>query len=234
MTDNSHSSLNEAVSALVDGEHNDLDMQRVLNALDGKGPASSEEQADTAELSTTVREAWIGYHRVSAVMRKDDVAFSHIDLSQAVSAAIAQETAPKQLWYVNAPQFFGKTAVAAAVTFGVVFGVQQYSGDLQPPQQSAPAIAAQEVKGAVVPQGFELPPLTARTVSTNNFAGSQNLGPLPAVAPVPQGRIVISNQQFQEQLNRMMFKHAEQSSASGNLGLMPYVRVSGSNDDTQD
>ncbi len=233
MTETSHTSLNEAVSALVDGEHNDLDLQRVLNALDDKGSNST----DTGTSPTnSVRDAWLAYHRAGAVLRKEESAFAHMDLSQAVREAIAQEASPKQPWRFNATQIFGKTAVAAAVTFGVVFGVQQYTGGLQGPQLSEPAIASQagEAKGAVVPQGFELPPLTARTVSTNNFAGSQNLGPLPAVAPVPQGRIVISNQQFQEQLDRLMFKHAEQSSARGNLGLMPYARVSGANEGLQD
>lgn len=168
-----------------------------------------------------------------------------IDLSLAIRDAIAEEASPqvKRFSFNAISQGIGKTAVAAAVTFGVVFGVQQYT---TAPEQAAPIYAeagnsaqvnAGSNLGAVVPQGFELPPLSARTVSTNSLADEEPrarslLVPLPQA--LPQRSIVISNEQFQEQMNRLMHKHAEQVSSSGGMGLIPFARVSNFTEEEKD
>ncbi len=259
MTENSRSILNESVSALVDGESNDFDVQRILNAMgeDGRSPNSLSRSGVTkdgeigglAEDATaneeSIRQTWSRYHAMSSVMKNEPHIDLSIDLSLAIRDAIAEEASPqvKRFSFNAISQGIGKTAVAAAVTFGVVFGVQQYT---TAPEQAAPIYAeagnsaqvnAGSNLGAVVPQGFELPPLSARTVSTNSLADEEPrarslLVPLPQA--LPQRSIVISNEQFQEQMNRLMHKHAEQVSSSGGMGLIPFARVSNFTEEEKD
>lgn len=252
MTENPRSMLNESVSALVDGENNDLDLQRVLNAMDQEGveyerdidergvDERHEGEMDAQTISSCTRGAWARYQLIGDVLRNErhlEHVDCSIDLSGAIRDAIAEENAPKisRFNFTTITQGVGKTAVAAAVTFGVVFGVQQYSSPFQ--SEGVPHVADVEANGgkttessvhagAVVPQGFELPPLRARTVSTNSLAPESSRA-RQVVAPLPQNRVVISNEEFQAQMNRLLFKHAEQVSTSGGMGVMPFTRVSG-------
>ncbi|WP_086932688.1 sigma-E factor negative regulatory protein [Agarilytica rhodophyticola] len=224
MTQTSSSTLKESISALVDGESNDLDLQRVLKAMD------SDDEA---------RKSWSNYHAIGAVMRSEAQVDMSIDLSAAISEAIADETPEKvvntyggmgRLW-----SGLGKTAIAATVAFGMVFSVQQFSGEAEVDNTIAAGQADEAsndaVNGAVVPQGFELPPLSARTVSTNTFAPKSNL-PRSSVKFVPQGTVVLnSKSEFQEQVNRLMYKHAEQNSSSSAMGVIPFARVSELNEE---
>lgn len=264
MTENSRSILNESVSALVDGESNDFDVQRILNAMDEEGRLSDslsrsgatkdgeveglveDATARKEEKEDSIRQTWSRYHAMSSVMKNEPHVDLTIDLSLAIRDAIAKEASPqvKRFSFNAISQGIGKTAVAAVVTFGVVFGVQHYSAA---PEQAAPIYAeagntAGQIDsganlGAVVPQGFELPPLSARMVSTNSLADDAPrarslLVPLPQA--LPQRSIVISNEQFQEQMNRLMHKHAEQVSSSGGMGLIPFARVSNFTEEEKD
>lgn len=258
MTENSRSILNESVSALVDGESNDFDVQRILNAMDEEGRLSDSlsrsgatkdgEVEGLAESANEegIRQTWSRYHAMSSVMKNEPHVDLSIDLSLAIRDAIAEEASPqvKRFSFNAISQGIGKTAVAAAVTFGVIFGVQQYT---TAPEQAVPIYAeagnaAGQIDvganlGAVVPQGFELPPLSARMVSTNSLADDgprarSLLVPLPQT--LPQRSIVISNEQFQEQMNRLMQKHAEQVSSSGGMGLIPFARVSNFTEEEKD
>ncbi len=263
MTENSRSSrtqssagsvVSESLSALVDGEHNELDLQRVLKALDSENSS----RGLGCDESSSVRETWSRYQLMSAVIHNEthtaEVDCS-IDLSAAIRDAISEDAAPKvkRFRFQSFSQGISKTAVAAAVTFGVVFGVQQYSS--APEDTSAPTFAdngsvvkpsvaaGNSVTGAGVPQGFELPPLSARTVSTNSLAPVSTVS-RSGVAPftesrgtgnaVSQTRVVIPNDQFQEQMHRLMYKHAEQASISGGLGVIPFARVSNVSEEEKD
>ncbi len=242
MTETPRSMLNESVSALVDGESNDFDLQRILNAMDQEGVESQEGIGAVEGETAEARDTWSRYQLIGAVMRNDahlDKVDCSIDISGAISEAIANEASPKvrRFSFHTITHGMGKTAVAAAVTFGVVFGVQQYSSPFQ--QEGLPQVAgseaagsaSQSVTGAVVPQGFELPPLTARTVSTNSLA-QEPARARQAVAPTPQ--VVISNEEFQAQMNRLLFKHAEQVSTSGGMGVIPFARVSSVSEEDQE
>ncbi len=215
MTAKPNSTLNESLSALMDGESNDLDMQRVLNAMDS---------------DESVRETWARYHASSHVVKGADLPDLSLDLSQSIMSAIEQEPtlSESKLGRLNSWwSGVGKTAVAACAAAGVVFGVQQYTttapGDA--PGVATVAEATDLSSGAVVPQGFELPPLQARTVSTNSFT-SKNTNALPANQQSARPSVVISNDELQEQINRLMFKHAEQASYSGGMGAIPFARIS--------
>lgn len=225
MADTSNTTLNESISSLIDGEHHELDLQRVIKAIDSDDSA---------------RQLWSRYHLIGAVMRREATIEPQLDISAAVMARIAAEPAVhakrsnSRLW-----MGLGKTAVAATVTFGVVFGAQQYmqmpaQGGAQSaaavaqlpaaPVDDSTQVAASSSAGAAVPQGFELPPLTARTVSTNPFNQQQALPRSPMRRD--QVPIMINDEALQGQINRLLFLHAEQVSTSGGLGVIPFTRVS--------
>ena len=93
----------ESVSALIDGEANDLDLARVFKA---------------GGESDAMREYWQRQQQYRAVMRSGGSAFSTIDVSGAVNSAISEDK----------PRFANplvSMAVAASVTIAVVLGGQQ-------------------------------------------------------------------------------------------------------------
>ena len=93
----------ESVSALIDGEANDLDLARVLK---------------TGDESQAMRAYWQRQQQYRAVMQSGASAFSAVDVSSGVTAAIAEDK----------PRFANplvSMAVAASVTIAVVLGGQQ-------------------------------------------------------------------------------------------------------------
>lgn len=93
----------EGVSALIDGEANDLDLASVLKS---------------GEESEAIRAYWQRQQQYRAVMRSGPSAFSTVDVSDGVNAAISEDK----------PRFANplvSMAVAASVTIAVVLGGQQ-------------------------------------------------------------------------------------------------------------
>ncbi|MAJ52591.1 MAG: hypothetical protein CBC39_00975, partial [Cellvibrionales bacterium TMED79] len=90
----------EGVSALIDGEANDLDLARVL-----KGGEESDE----------LRNYWQRQQQYREVMRSGAASFSAVDVSGAVSEAISRD----KRRFANP---LVSMAVAASVTMAVVLG----------------------------------------------------------------------------------------------------------------
>src|SRR3990167_7714640 len=91
--------LKESLSALLDGEADELELHRIL-AL-----------SDEAEL----RALWARYHRVRMVMGTDDPRLHHFDISASVAAAIAQGEAAEAVPVVIPRQASESTAAVAPV-----------------------------------------------------------------------------------------------------------------------
>ncbi len=114
---------NESLSALMDGEADELEVRRILNQLD-----SDDE----------LRDKWKNYHLMGSLMR--DESFDSVDLTQGINSALDGEMAPsagndsdvserpaevvantaKTAWYKP----LTSVAVAASVTLAVLLGVQ--------------------------------------------------------------------------------------------------------------
>ena len=110
--------LRESLSALMDDEANELEVERVLSQI-----------GDNSEL----RQTWIRYHRVRGALAAQPQSSTTIDISASVRAAIDNDTAEaeaplrERLWRPVA-----SFAVAASVAATVVLGGQQLvqlSGD---------------------------------------------------------------------------------------------------------
>ncbi|NBA95404.1 sigma-E factor negative regulatory protein [Pseudomonas sp. R5(2019)] len=137
----SREALQESLSAVMDNEADELELRRVLSALD---------DAET-------RATWSRYQVARAVMHKD-LLVPRLDIAAAVSAALADETTPAKVsrgpW-----RSLGRLAVAASVTVAVLAGVRLYNQDeisgvelaAQQPQQG---LAVPQVQGPAVLAGY--------------------------------------------------------------------------------
>jgi len=115
-------SVKESMSAVMDGEGTSMDVARVLRAV----------KADAA-----ARDYWQRLQTVSSVMRTGQ-APEAIDVSEAVLSAIEESPAKRRVGPL------GSMAVAASVTFALVFGGQL----LGTPEAGLPVAT---VPGVVVP-----------------------------------------------------------------------------------
>ena len=190
----SREALQESLSAVMDNEADELELRRVLNAFD---------DADT-------RATWSRYQVARVAMHKDLV-LPHLDISAAVSAAIADEVTP--LKASRSPwRSLGRLAVAASVTVAVLAGVRLYNQDniagVELAQQAAqPAnLSVPQVKGPAVLAGY-------------NESAEQAPGPM--ASGVLQGQAGWHDQRLPGYLRQ----HAQQAALKGTESALPYARA---------
>ncbi|MTI14110.1 sigma-E factor negative regulatory protein [Sansalvadorimonas verongulae] len=220
--------LRESLSALMDGEANELEMHRVLEQLG--------EDRD-------LKDAALGYQRIGETIRNETNQFSGIDLSASISAAIADEPTPeveaapampspannqRHGWFAN----LGRLAVAASVAAATVVGVQTWNvanrndadaGSAQLAAITAPATVQDSVQVAHnVPSG-NLPSADmfgARGLQAG-FGTSQ-----PGMTPEQMNQArVYADRIAQSRFRAYMLEHAEQTTGSEGRGIMPFVRA---------
>jgi sigma-E factor negative regulatory protein RseA len=112
----------ESLSALMDGEADELEIRRVLNQLDK---------------DDELRDNWKNYHLMGSLMRDESI--DSLDLTRGINQVLDGELAPKGASDVNAPgamvsqvkrsrgawyKPLTSVAVAASVTLAVLLGVQ--------------------------------------------------------------------------------------------------------------
>ena len=212
--------VNESLSALLDSEHSELDLRRILKA---------------AENDEAVATKWASYQTTRQVIKKELDLQCEPGFLAGIQQAIADESVPTPLTNRSIWQrYAGKVAVAACFTFVFLIGANQWSqnNDVEPAAALAADVDSAHQPAAVVPDGFELPPLTARTVSSvpssNPNATSNFALPMRAQGQgTEQARLqeVMLTAEQQALLERMMLKHADAAAANGGLGVMPYTRV---------
>jgi sigma-E factor negative regulatory protein RseA len=219
--------LTESLSALMDNEASELELQRLLKALD----------ADP-ELKST----WSRYQIASAGLNGKIPVMASSDFAQRVSAAIAAEEAhrytqpstPVDADVVAMParwwQQAGRVAVAASVAGALIMGVQQYQAVA--PQATgvgdnavAAAPVAGESKGANLPSGINAPALSARTVAVQSGYEARPqenrrvmFVPRQEVAPV-------YNEDISTYVNQLIQEHTDSASMNAGQGMLPYTRV---------
>lgn len=122
----------EALSALMDGETQELELRRLLGSID----------TDPA-----LRERWRRQQMISDIMSKRPLTHPDMDVSGRVADALSAKSSVSRnpIWSV---------AVAASVTLAVVMGGQQL---LLPTGTPSAPFAVSEVGGAVVPIGGAQP-----------------------------------------------------------------------------
>jgi len=218
------STIDESLSAMVDGEASELEVRRLLKLMD-EDPA--------------LKARWERYQMASNAINNDIPNAPYLDLSASISAAIDQETAYEagKSDTVDSAQAvssrktgfwsgFGRFAIAASVAGAVVLGIQYGTTDINNPTVADSTIGEQPGNNVV-----SLPP-QGSSVTTVSAGGSST--------PIQHNRqpIVITDsdleraenarknaQEVQQQLNRLMLEHVQNTSQNTQQGVLPYARV---------
>lgn len=176
----------EALSALMDGEASELELRRTLKDLDSSPELLSQ---------------WDRYHMIRSSIKGDVNALGNLDITQAVSAAIAdeevhhQESSQSGQWFKSVASM----AVAASVTFAVVLGWQNYTADT--------GVSNNQI-------AFETAPVVRDGKAV--LASTANQGAKPQLIP---------STMVQERLQNYMLTHTQNASLNTSHGMMPYARV---------
>lgn len=193
--------LRESISALMDDEANELELQRILSKVD------DEEVAAT----------WHRYHQVRQVVRDCPPDVMSIDIRASLSERLHDEefdSASKpsvEETYVkpvagqavvesrqsSRPRWIPALGVAASMVFALVFTLQNFEGAEQPGK--TPLVA--DVQSQSVP-----------------------------VTQVRQPKVHVTfDERHARRFNEYLLRHAEHSAYGSGQGLMPLVRVASVN-----
>jgi|AACY02.13.fsa_nt_gi Negative regulator of sigma E activity len=194
--------LNETLSAMMDGEANELETHRALKSMGGAGSAT-----------------WQRYQTVSSILKQDKSLFLGSDVSALVSAAIAEEKPHKQSAF-TAWKPVASFATAAAVTLAVFIGVQTNQTGVSDfsPTVAAADVTAQEAASRVS-AGAQGLSLTANegfaTASAQLVSQNTQLATERAVADAIAA----------ERLQSYLEQHTAHSVHNANQGVLPFARV---------
>lgn len=198
--------LRESVSALVDGETDELELRRLLSGSERE----------------TMREAWRDYHLLRDSLAGADMRFASLDISGRVQAALAEE--PGQSVAVGGARWWrplASVAVAASMAAVVVVGVRGFGGGQpgvgQPGLDAALGVA--EVQQA--PTAGKVYPAPVAVGGTGNVAVSAEFGAPPSVQ-----NAAAADAMAQQQLQRYMLRHTERAALGNGPGLVSFARVS--------
>jgi len=190
----SREALQESLSAVMDNEADELELRRVLNAID---------DADT-------RATWSRYQIARAAMHKE-LLIPHLDITAAVSAAIADEVSP--LKAARGPwRSLGRLTVAASVTVAVLAGVRLYNQD--------DIAGAQLAQQAPQPASLSVPQVKGPAVLAG-YTESNEQAPGPMANGVLQGQAGSQDQRLPGYLRQ----HAQQAALKGTESALPYARA---------
>jgi sigma-E factor negative regulatory protein RseA len=216
----------ESLSSLIDGQTKAFESRRLLDMV----------------YDSALSEKWQRYHLIGALMRKELSDVPLCDLSQSISATIAQEpslaggsngkavqgqstSSRNQGWR----DLMGKSALAASVAVAVLVGVQfSKNGSFSPLDSGNAAAQLANVQEPVVaaPLGFDIPAPAARNVSLGGGLGvSLTESQRSIQAAVPTNQQFLSNAEVEAELQQLFLQHAELSSENGRFGLMPMARA---------
>lgn len=206
MTDSPKQSIDEIVSAFVDGQASEFELQRLLKHM------ASAEESESARVRSALLRCSLSSEAISG--SGSGYAFGqNLSFANGVSTAIADENThefkaihdglisekmrsspPQSKSDKNTFTFpFVKVAIAASVAFAFVFGAQQFYAVNDP---GAPAIAASTELGqppvqAIVPEGYSVPQFQANTAAATRSS-------------LYQGKIELDEEQLQARLDEFM------------------------------
>jgi len=210
---NNNNPFNESLSALMDNEIDEFEVRRILKA--------SNENPD-------ILQSWNRYHLAATAMRRE-LPPRIADLSARISVALENE-APHSRGFSQFLRPLGRVAIAASVTAAAVFGLQQiqYSGfgpgQLNGIADSRPVQDDNEGPIYQLPAGYELPTVSARTVSTSPTP-DRNTDHRPVLVVKKLVPDLETQEEIQSYLNEAMFRHTENAARRSSHGGMLYARL---------
>ena len=186
----------EALSALMDGEAQELELRRTLEAVAG---------------DASLRHRWQRHHRVRDALHGRSANHADIDISKGVLQALetGKPMNGNPLWSM---------AVAASVTFAVVMGGQQL---LLPSTAGSPVPVVSELGGAVVPV-LGAQPVQASLGSKGLSGSAQQSATLPDAS---QSIVTVYDRLARDRYRALNGRHAAAAAYSHPAPYISYVRV---------
>ena len=193
----------EGLSALMDGEAQELELRRTLEAVAG---------------DTSLRERWQRQHRVRDALHGQLAGQADIDISKGVLQALetGKPVSRNPVWSM---------AVAASVTLAVVMGGQQL---LLPSTAGSPVPVVSELGGAVVPV-LGAQPVQASLGSKGLSGSAQQSAILPDAS---QSIAKVYDRLARDRYRALNGRHAAAAAYSHPAPYISYVRVPESQLDT--
>lgn len=207
-------SIREAVSALMDGEAEELELRRILSA----------------QHSGVVDDTWRHYQLARELMTdKDDaIPFRHLDISQRVSAAIAEQplvVTKGAAWWIKPAAGF---AVAASVAAAVVIGVQDLA---QPVPGTTPVERVATVTSSrVYPQSGASLQASAGSAPWRAVEYSAQPQPLPGAAAASQQQ---AEAYARQRFDAYLLRHTQQAALNNGQGMISFARVASFETDSE-
>ncbi len=191
--------LRESLSALMDGEANELEFERILANV-----GNNEE----------LRETWARYNLASQALDGQEVSLTGMDISKRVSAAIAGETQAEQ---VEQSSSFGQRLLKPLVSFGVAASVA-----------SVVLVGGQQLAGVDTTDDSLNVASRSIAPTYINMAGATpmraNLGTEAVPIAQPPAK-ALYRQLAEERMHIHMQEHASHASMNTPHGLLSYARV---------
>ena len=210
--------LSETISAVMDSQSDDLEVRRLLKALDN---ASEEEAA-------ALLAQWESFHSIGSVLRNESVSNSETPTMRAsasfaasVSAAIADEV-PMDSSHKHASKsqpMWQRFAVAATVTLAVLVGVQEYESMQEggASYTADNAVAVPTVKST--DQSFV--DLTAIQLASSEMALESPISEAEKLEAI----------EAQEKLNEYLLEHTNHAAKQSGQGMIPFARLANFEDE---
>ncbi|TXS95508.1 sigma-E factor negative regulatory protein [Parahaliea maris] len=188
--------MRESLSALMDGEADELELERVLRQI-----------GEDSEL----RETWVRYHAVQTVHSGQAFPDLTIDISARVRDELNSVPAANQRRWQSLLRPVAGFAVAASVATTVVLGGQQLAG-LDP----AAAGSESSVAAGVSPVGL------VNSLGATSVRASYGTQAPPVLQPATR---TAYSELARQRLQRFAQEHAEQAALNTPQGMLPFARV---------
>lgn len=223
---NLQQSLAESISALVDNQASELELQRVLKA--------SEKDPD-------VKATWARYQIMGAMLRGEQVSQSAIVLSDFAARVSASIAAEEQIIVIPAQKAnhswwhqLGRVALVASVAGGMIISVQQYNNNTIQSEVASTAgstAIAPMISPLSLPSGINGPAINTRSVALQTgyeTRPQENRRVMfqPRQAVVPNApAATISEEELTRYVNQMIQAHSDNAALNSSQGVLPYARV---------
>ena len=217
--------LAQSISALMDNQASELELQRILKA---------------SEQDTEVKAIWSRYQIASAVLRGElgrgeQAPVVGSDFAARISAAIQEEEAlvaqpapaakkPQQGWFYQ----LGRVALVASVAGGMVLGVNQFNGSDPASSQMATNTQAAPVvleSAVTLPSGINSPAINTRTVAMQTGYETRTQENRRVMFQPRQAGTAVSDEEVSRYVNQMIKAHSDNAAMNSGQGVLPYARV---------
>jgi sigma-E factor negative regulatory protein RseA len=190
--------MRESLSALMDDEANELEVQRVLSQID------SDED---------LRCTWVRYNIARDVLSAQHFSLPSADISAGVREAIAVESVPSSGGSLRERLLrpVASLAVAASVAATVVIGGQQIASI-----SGAAPYDGQAVAASASPVGL------VNSLGATTVRASYGTRPIPVLQPATR---TAYRELARQRMEKYMQEHAEHAALNSPQGLIPFARV---------